>query len=94
MTSLLASARARLSPPEVERTYYRCLGAYVAALRASREIDQATVAKWLDISQSAYSRLENGASCLRIHQLEIIAEKLSYSIATILSGAQELRDSK
>ncbi len=86
--SVLADIRASLAAPR--RTHSRALGATVRAWRKARELEQKAVAERLLISQSAYSRLENGDTRFSAEQLFAVCEVLDVDANTIAGQLREL----
>jgi transcriptional regulator with XRE-family HTH domain len=64
------------SVPKPNISYARLVGRIVEHHRARLRIHQEAMARALEISQSAYSRLEQGQSAMSVTQLRIIAERL------------------
>ncbi len=58
--------------------------AKIKEIRESKNINQAKFAKMLDLSSSAYSRLENGETQITLHILEKIADKLNVPFFELL----------
>lgn len=56
----------------------------VRALRGQKKISQQEMAVFLEITQSAYNRIENGLTELKVSDLKKIAEKLEISIHDLL----------
>jgi transcriptional regulator with XRE-family HTH domain len=56
----------------------------IKAAREDKNIKQAAFAKLLEMSASAYSRLENGEIQISLNVLHLISEKLNISIAELL----------
>ncbi len=59
----------------------------IKSARESKNIKQASFAKSIDMSASAYSRLENGEIQIGLNALQLIAEKLNISIIELLGLA-------
>lgn len=62
--------------PKPTISYATLVGRIVEHHRTQSHIHQGAMAQALGISQSAYSRLEQGQSAMSVTQLRIIAEKL------------------
>ncbi|HEV2174699.1 MAG TPA: helix-turn-helix transcriptional regulator, partial [Nitrospira sp.] len=65
------------SVPRPAISYATLVGRIVEHHRARLRIHQQAMAQALEISQSAYSRLEQGQSAMSVTQLRLIAERLS-----------------
>jgi transcriptional regulator with XRE-family HTH domain len=59
------------------------IGIRIKKLREERGIKQESIAQQLDITQSAYGRLEKDDSRLTAPKLQIIAEYLNVSVASL-----------
>ncbi len=65
-------------------------GLSIKKIRQFRNFTQQYVADKLNISQNAYSRIENGSTKLTIERLEQISKLLSVSIETVLSNDKQV----
>lgn len=70
-------------------TYPALVGQVIAHRRGAKGLNQGALAAALGLSQSAYSRLESGASVLNLSQLRVVAEQLGLSPAEILKSADQ-----
>jgi transcriptional regulator with XRE-family HTH domain len=66
---------------------YRLIGDRLIAYRKSNEYTQAQFADMIGMSQSAYSRLENGDSVIRVDQLLRIARACKTRVRTLIGNA-------
>lgn len=71
-------------------TYGAIVGRVIENDRRGAGVDQGTIAKALRISQSAYSRLEQGQSAMTLAQLRTVAEVLGRTPGDILREADAL----
>jgi len=60
------------------------LGEKIRAIRKRKKITQAEVADLLEISQRAYSKIENGETNLKVKRLDKIAQFLNVNTAQFL----------
>ena len=65
-------------------------GMRIKKLREHRNYTQQYMADKLDISQNAYSKIENGATKLTVDRLGEIAELLDVPVESILSGEKQI----
>lgn len=72
----------RLSPLE----FRVLLGGRISELRIAQGATQLDIAQQLDISQSAFSRIEKGNSDCSVTRLHHIAELLGVKLTTLLEG--------
>jgi transcriptional regulator with XRE-family HTH domain len=63
------------------------LGCIIRLLRLEKGIKQESMAEKLGISQSAYSRYENGQTRLHVHTIEKIASELEVSLEELYKKA-------
>jgi len=68
-------------------TYGAVVGQVIQHHRKRAGIGQEAVAQALGITQSAYSRLEQGQSAMTVTQLRVIAERLRTAAASLLHQA-------
>lgn len=68
--------------------YARVVGAVVEHYRKRRSITQEAIAKAVGVSQSAYSRLEQGQSAMNVVQLRAIAVQLGLTPDAIVRDAE------
>ncbi len=71
-------------------TYGAIVGRVIENYRRDAGVDQGTIAKSLTISQSAYSRLEQGQSAMTLAQLRAIAGALRRTPGDFLREADAL----
>ena len=71
-------------------TYASVVGQVVERLRKQRRITQGDLAEALGITQSAYSRLEQGYSALNVIQLGQVAAQLGTTTPEILEEADQM----
>jgi transcriptional regulator with XRE-family HTH domain len=71
-------------------TYSALVGKVVEQRRIHRRVNQDAVANALGITQSAYSRLEQGQSALTVTHLKTIAAQFKTTSADILQEADQL----
>lgn len=71
-------------------SYGALVGRVISNHRKELRLDQADIAKALRITQSAYSRLEQGHSAMSLPQLKIIAGRLGVTPSGILHEADGL----
>lgn len=70
--------------------YTSLIGGIIQHRRKAAGIHQEVMAKTLNLSQSAYSRIETGDTAASVTQLRRIAEQLGTTAAEILSSADHL----
>lgn len=70
-------------------TYAQVIGQLVAHHRQAQALDQAHVAAWLGISQSAYSKLERGNSTFSVTQLHLVATNLGIPAGKLMEQAEQ-----
>jgi transcriptional regulator with XRE-family HTH domain len=75
--------------PKPVITYARVVGAVVEHHRKAKGITQEQMAKAINVSQSAYSRLEQGQSAMSVSQLRAIAAQLEIPQATLVAHADQ-----
>lgn len=75
--------------PKPTITYALLVGRIVEHHRKQMGIHQEHVAQALGISQSAYSRLEQGQSGMSVTQLRMIAERLGTTPVVLLRDAEQ-----
>ncbi|MGJ3258469.1 MAG: helix-turn-helix domain-containing protein [Rhodospirillales bacterium] len=71
-------------------TYAAIVGSIIVLLREEKKIDQATLAKSQNLSQSSWSRIERGESVINTEQLHSVALELGTTAGDILKRADEL----
>src|SRR6266853_309557 len=71
-------------------SYGTLVGQVVLNHRKRAGLDQAHLANALGITQSAYSRLEQGQSSMTLPQLRVVAEYLNYSPGALLDEVDTL----
>jgi len=74
--------------PKPAITFARVIGAVVEHHRKSRSMTQEAMARALGISQSAYSRLEQGQSAMNVTQLRAVAAQLNLSSDALMQHAE------
>lgn len=62
----------------------------IKRLREYRNLTQQYIADKLDISQNAYSKIENGTTKIRLDRLEQIAKVLDVPVESIISGEKQV----
>lgn len=70
-------------------TFPQVLGQVLVIRRRSKKATQHTVAKALDLSQSAYSRLERGEAAFNVPQLRRTAAALGTSVSKLFEEAEK-----
>lgn len=74
----------KTSPPKPAVPYTSVLGQVLQHYRNYRQLHQQHLANALNISQSAYSRIEQGSTSVSVPQLRIIAQQLGMTPDHIL----------
>lgn len=74
--------------PKPAIPYARVLGAVVEHHRKRRSITQEAIAQAMGVSQSAYSRLEQGQSAMSVVQLRTVAAQLGLTPDEIVRDAE------
>jgi transcriptional regulator with XRE-family HTH domain len=75
--------------PKPVITYAMLVGRIVEFHRGQMNIHQEHMAQTLGISQSAYSRLEQGQSAMSVTQLRMIAERLGTTSAVLIQNTDQ-----
>lgn len=70
-------------------TYAAVMGRVLALHRENAGLEQADVAKKMNISQSAWSRIERGETVLNVEQLHRAAEAIGVSSEKIVSETEK-----
>lgn len=83
---------AHTRPPKPTIPYTALVGQVLLRLRGRMGLDQNDLAKALNASQSAYSRIEQGDTTISIPQLRVIARRLDISPSDVLSEADRLAE--
>ena len=80
-----------MSTPQLKpvATYAGVLGAVLARQRSARGMTQAQLAEAVGLSQSAWSRVENGSSAATADQLALAAGVLGVSPGKLVSDADQ-----
>ena len=76
---------------EPTTTYRALVGRLLAIQREAIGLDQGALAKKLNMSQSAWSRIETGQSNLSVDQLSLVAQALKTRPEAILKQAEGAR---
>ena len=76
-------------PLRTVTSYPAIVGQVLSELRRRSGIDQAELADFVGVTQSTWSRIENGASALTIEQLAIAADALGIKRSEILELADQ-----
>jgi len=76
-------------PLRTVTSYPAIVGQVLSELRRRSGIDQAELANSVGVTQSTWSRIENGASALTIEQLAIAADALGVKRSEILELADQ-----
>lgn len=71
--------------PMPKVTYQALVGKTLASERERRKILQTTVAAELGVTQSAYSKLESGASALNASQIHLATRALGMTAADLMT---------
>ena len=80
------------SPPQPEIPYTALVGQVLLGHRGRKSLHQNDLAATLGISQSAYSRLEQGDTTISISQLRVIARRLGIAPGDLLLEADGLAE--
>lgn len=81
---------AQARPPKPTIPYTALVGQVLLRHRGRVGLDQNEMAKALNASQSAYSRIEQGDTTISISQLRMITRRLDISPSDVLSEADRL----
>jgi transcriptional regulator with XRE-family HTH domain len=76
---------------EPTTTYRALVGRLLAIQREALGLDQGELAQKLNMSQSAWSRIETGQSNLSVDQLSLVAQALKTRPEVILKQAEDSR---
>ncbi len=71
-------------------TYGALAGQVILSHRKRTGVDQTDIARALGITQSAYSRLENGQSSMNLSQLRVVAHQLGVPSSVLLDEVDAL----
>lgn len=74
--------------PKPAITFARVIGTVVEHHRKRRSLTQEAMARALGVSQSAYSRLEQGQSAMSVTQLRAVAAQLNLSPGALMQNAE------
>jgi len=83
---------AQARPPKPTIPYTALVGQVLLRHRGRLGLDQNDLAKALNASQSAYSRIEQGDTTISISQLRVIARRLDIRPSAVLSEADRLAE--
>ena len=72
-----------------ETTFQSVVGRVIVKIRKELNVEQATLASSVGVTQSTWSRIERGESSLTVEQLANAAECLRVNPSTILLEAEE-----
>ncbi len=82
----------RTSPPKPIIPYTALVGQVILRHRGRLGLHQSDLAAALTVSQSAYSRIEQGDTTISISQLRVVARRLGIRPGDILSEADDLAE--
>lgn len=81
------------SPPNPVVPYTALVGQVLLRHREERQLNQSELATALNLSQSAYSRIEQGNTTISVAQLRVISRRLGVAPSDILREADSLTES-
>jgi len=84
--------KAATQPPKPTISYATLVGRIVEHHRRQAQMHQEAMARALGISQSAYSRLEQGQSAMSVTQLRLIADHLGTTPDFLLQHTRQYAD--